>query len=256
MDNITWLKLNGDQECSYRLGFDKEFESKLTAVCCIQVYNIAWDAIKEMVKSWNYIDRQPHYDELCAVWYNHKLNKPFRQCYYFTKIVREAKLKIRKFYIKHLNREPEHCEMMAAFRQAFINPDFVYDWKIKSRKKDGNCTKNYLRINFSKRERRDCIKLVDKVEVGKCIYCGHPVFTYDNNLILAGAGTIEMSFGYGSQLDCHHGTGYIHDICAARLDQAILYHRLDWGEHDNKYEIDLRKSNKNKLKFVEVKKQK
>jgi hypothetical protein len=251
---IVWLRLNGDQECSYRLGFDDRKEKlDMSSVGCIEAYNIAWDAVKKMVKAWNYIDRPPHYDEISAYWYeNEKLEHPLRNCYQFKDIVREAKLKIRKLYLSALNREPNHNEMMGAFRQCFINQDFSYNWKIKSRKKNGNCTKNYLRINHDNRARKDMVKLANLLTVGNCVFCGEPVMAYDAHF-LKNAGTIEMSFGYGSHRDTHFAKGHIHDMCSARLDQIVMKSRMDWGEHDNKYKVDLKRSRNGKLVIVKKK---
>jgi hypothetical protein len=248
---ITLLKLRGDQECSYRLGFDKKSESELSNVCCVEVYNIAWAAIKSMVEVWNYVDRVPHYDELHAIWYGEKLNSPFRTCDRFFDIARVAKAKIRKFYVDYLGREPNHDELMGAFRQAFIDPDFHFNWKIKDRKKDGSCTKHFLRINYDNRGRKDMVKLCDRVEIGRCMVCNKPVFVYDNSLMLVNAGEIRLLFGFGSQLDNHYGTGFVHDLCAARLDQRIFKHRLDWG-YDNRYKVDLKRSKFGNIKLVKT----
>lgn len=240
----------GDQECSYRLGFDKKSEEKLTEICCVEVYNIAWVAVKEMVKKWNYIHRPPHYDELYSAWYDTPLNEPFKNIHLWKDIVNKAKKEIIRFYQINLNRKPNRNELMGAFRQCFINPNFKYDWKIKSRKKDGTYTKRYMLLNYKNRDRIDEVTLCDLVEVGQCVICGKPVFTYNNSLMLKHAGYIKMEFGYGSHRDNDSGKGYIHDLCSAKLDQQMLKNRLDWGKHDNKQEIDIKNSNDGDLKFI------
>jgi hypothetical protein len=250
MNKITWFPLYGDQECSYRLGYKDE---KTDSYGCQEVYDIAWAAVKKMVKEWSFL-RPPHYDELHCVWYGTPLNKPFRSDHRSFEIVNEAQKEIITFYKKHLKRKPNRNELMGAFRQCFIKPGFKFNWEIKSHNKSGKCTTKYLIENYEKRKRDDDnLILCDMVEISKCVICGKPVFVTDNHLMLHYAGEISMHFGYGSQRDIDYGKGYIHDLCSAKLDQQVFKNRLNWGKHGNGHKIDIKNSKIGSIKVIKMK---
>ena len=235
METIIWLNLHDDQEISTRLGYrdDSRFDHRgepspdLTNVCCQQVYDIAWEAEKEMFKKWKEwgkTDRNPHYWEFHAFYDGKKIEPPFLEHPDFFYIVDVAKEKIHLFYMKHLNRFAEEYELRAAFRQCHIDPNFHYDYSLQY------WTEEYNKKNYQDRGRKDAIDFVEKVEIGKCVWCGNPVFTYDELETLDGAGDIEMSFGYGSGRDMDSGKGYIHDHCSTILDQRAFTVRLNWND--------------------------
>lgn len=88
------------------------------------------------------------------------------------------------------------------------------------------------------------------VEVGKCIICGEPVMAHDEST-LDDAGTISMSFGYGSRRDTESATGLIHDYCSFVLDQKMTNRRLFWNSPlDGVYPLDFEKSGKDYTEWV------
>lgn len=235
METIIWLNLHGDQEISPRLGYknDDRFDHRgepspdLTNVCCQQVYNIAWEAEKEMYKKWKEWDkanRNPHYWEFQAFYEKKKIEPPFLEHPEFFHIVDIAKKKIHSFYLEHLNRYPDEWEILAAFNNCQIDPNFHFDYSLQ------HGTDEYNKKNWEERYRKDAFDFVEKVEIGKCVLCGKPVFTYDEMETLDGAGEIKMSFGYGSTRDLDSGKGYIHDNCSFELDRKIFKKSLDWGD--------------------------
>jgi hypothetical protein len=234
METIIWFNLHGDQEISPRLGFreDDRFDNRgnpspdLINVCCQQVYDIAWEAEKEMYKrwkAWDKADRNPHFWEFQAFYDKRKIEPPFLEHPDFFYIVDVAREKIHNFYLKHLNRFADEWELRAAFRQCQIDPNFHYDYSLQ------HGTEEYKKKNYDERCRKDAFDFVEKVEIAKCVLCGKPVFTYSEDEILDDAGVIEMSFGYGSGRDTNSGKGYIHDNCSGILDQTIFKVRLDWS---------------------------
>lgn len=68
----------------------------------------------------------------------------------------------------------------------------------------------------------------DKPVAGECCFCGGPVYySYKEHETLDNAGTISISFGYGSRRDTDCGQGYIHDLCSAKLER-LFSKRLLW----------------------------
>lgn len=235
MKKIKWLNLHGHQECSPRLGYknDSRLENKgkplknLTSVCCQEVYDIAWEAEKQMMKVWNEwgkANRLPHFYEFSAIWEWKEIKKPFLECPGLAEIVFNAQNQIVAFYKKHLGRKPEENEMVGAYYQCQIDPNFKHIYGLKVG------TKEYNEKNWDRRSRKDAFDFVQMIEIGKCVVCGKPVYTWNEHETLEDAGEIKMSFGYGSQRDMDIGKGYIHDLCSAKLDQRIFKQRLDWED--------------------------
>lgn len=223
---IKWYNLAGSQERSERTGHRTQPSADLTSVCCQEVYDIAWEAEKEMFKIWNEwgkAGRNPHYWEFSAIYENRKIESPFLECPGLRRVVSEANEKIIAFYQKHLNRNPEENELVGAYQNCQIDPDFHYDYSLQ------HGTEEYNKKNYDERCRKDAFDCVEKVEIAKCVLCGKPVFTYNEDENLDGAGDIKMGFGYGSGRDTNYGKGYIHDNCSGILDQTIFKVRLDWS---------------------------
>jgi hypothetical protein len=245
---IIWLPLEGDQECSPRLGFNEKRRRDWKAVSCQEVYDIAWETVKRLSQCWAYINRPPHILELQAAWNEKTLSKPFLNIWGSRDIVREAKTKIIRFYKKHLYRKPTSDEISAAFRQCFINPKFKYDYTLENaRLKNGAYSRKAMIRNYERRKRSEKLELCDQVEISKCVLCGKPVYAYDEHCLVR-SGEIEMSFGYGSHRDTSVGRGHIHDLCSAKLDQVVFKARLTWN--DEQSEIDIKKSERSKNTLI------
>ena len=230
MKDIVWYPLMCSQEVSYRLGHTDK-NDKNCEVCCQEVYDIAWEALKEMIKLWKnkYTDRMPHDDEIFPAWEYKDIKFPFRNFFEWDFIIKKAHLDIGEFYKKHLNKYPSRDEMNAAFQQCQINPDFKYNYS-------GTTTEE----NYKGQYRSESFKFAEIVEIDKCVFCGEPIYIYSQD-IFKDAGTIEIGFGYGSRRDNSYGKGYIHDLCSAKLDQVLFKKRLNWGDK-NYYTIDIEKS--------------
>lgn len=244
---IKWENINDwGQEISVRLGFNEDDdrfppEERNQWVCCKEVYNIVWEAIKECCKSWNIINRPPHHVELSYAWEEKVPKKPFQCRRDFWDIFRRAKVEISDFYLENLGRLPELPEIHGAFRQAFTDPDFEFNYDLEFG------TEEYSFENYERRQRSDDIELAKLVEIDKCVFCGEPVYVYCEDL-LHNAGEIEMHFGYGSRRDTDYGEGYIHDICSAKLDQELFKKRLNWGGtfgQDEDHIVDIPSSEEN-----------
>ena len=81
-----------------------------------------------------------------------------------------------------------------------------------------------------------------KSVVGKCVCCGEPVYALGEHT-LDHAGTITMSFGYGSRRDMDQGSGFIHDYCSFKVDQEMFDRRLFWiGAKQHGFPMDFEKS--------------
>lgn len=245
MSKIEWFNVaEHGQEISERMGFRGDEETGEN-VCCKEVYNIVWEALKKCSQKWNQIYRAPHYHEFDTAWEEREAEKPFRTMRNWWEIFREAKVEISKFYNKHLGRSPTPAEIRGAYRNAFVDPDFRFNYEVPYHGDDGKTTKEYLFENYEKRKRPDDadVVLTEMVEAGKCCVCGEPVYVYDPK-IYKDAGEIEISFGYGSGRDMDWGKGLIHDLCSAKLDQEIFKQRLNWGGpcSDGDSTIDIKKS--------------
>lgn len=229
--HVNWYKLHGSQEISTRLGYknDERFDNleEQGSVCCQEVYDIAWEAEKEMYKLWKEcgkINRNPHISEFMLIFEDKDIPHPFFEHPKFRSIAFNAKEKIKNFYLEQLGRYPDEWEILAAFNNCQIDPNFHFDYSLQ------HGTDEYNKKNWEERCRKDAFDFVEKVEIGKCVLCGKPVFTYDEMETLDGAGEIKMSFGYGSTRDLDSGKGYIHDNCSFELDRKIFKNCLNWGD--------------------------
>jgi len=248
INRIKWFELSlTGQEISTRLGFSEPETGEF--LCCNEVYDMVWNALKKCWKIWE-LDRTPHYCEVDYAWKGKEPPLPFVSPKNWMPILTDTKNKINEFYKNNLGRYPEAPEIEGAYRNCFINPNFVYNFDVKPSVKNIDDKDLYFKENVKTKEREDLdeIEFSEYVEIGKCCFCGDPIYVYDPD-IYVDAGEIEMSFGYGSGRDTSYGKGYIHDLCSAKLDQQVFKKRLKWNHEYST--IDIEKTEKeNKLKYL------
>lgn len=145
----------------------------------------------------------------------------------------EAKSIVGGLYWNTFERNMKPDEMKFAYESAICTDEFLME-----------CAKTNDPFNKKEKFIEEFLKLRENhVIVGECVVCGEPVYAYDADL-LKDAGTISLSFGYGSRRDTDYGQGFIHDYCSFSFDQKMTGRRLFWGSplHRDFYALDFEKS--------------